>query len=505
VETHAVLDLVACVGGFALGCIVLLQPLRNPLIWPLGLLGFDLFLWNFADFAFTVSREVTWHLLDLGVSPFSPALGMHVICTFVGPTPRRRLFMVVVHTWAFALSVGAWLAFWVPPARVWIDSLAYSACFAGLNIVGIAAMSGWLLRHLRGGLAPEELARTRTMLAGMLIGGVFGTTDLADDFVPAIPALANIGTLSATVLFTLGSLRFRFFERNVQPRVVAAAAVLALSGLLGYLALFYWMASNAGAIMVGTITLTLLLVAALRRLARSQTERRVRVEALVGLGRFAAQMTHDLKNPLAALKGAVQFLKEEMACGRSLHEQAAFLDLLLHQIERVSEVVEGYARLGRMQPEPSRTDLNGLVRDVLALQTYVQSNVALTTDLSDGALICRVDTGLVTRALENLVRNAVEAMPDGGSLLVRTALARSRSRTMAAITVQDSGHGIDARLAAQAFDDFFTTKAQGSGLGLAFVRRVARSHGGTVELASKPGEGTTVTLRFPVVQEGHPA
>jgi signal transduction histidine kinase len=105
---------------------------------------------------------------------------------------------------------------------------------------------------------------------------------------------------------------------------------------------------------------------------------------------------------------------------------------------------------------------------------------------------------MLARVLENLVRNAIEAMPSGGAVTVRTARSSSGGRDGILIAVEDSGHGMDARTKDLALDDFFTTKAHGSGLGLAFVRRVAEAHGGDVLIASTEGRGTVVTVRLPV-------
>jgi signal transduction histidine kinase len=105
-----------------------------------------------------------------------------------------------------------------------------------------------------------------------------------------------------------------------------------------------------------------------------------------------------------------------------------------------------------------------------------------------------VDRDLLAGALENLVQNAFEAMPDGGTVTVRTSV----DPDTVVLSVEDNGQGMDARTRERAFDPFFTTKPTGSGLGLAFVRRVAEAHGGDVTLASKEGAGTTLQLRLPL-------
>jgi signal transduction histidine kinase len=297
----------------------------------------------------------------------------------------------------------------------------------------------------------------------------------------------------------VASLRFRFLGRSFTRRVTGAVLVMTVVGLGSYLAIFEWLRGNVAVLMAATATVTLTLVAALRRLGKGYVARRDRVEGLTAMGRLSAQMAHDLKNPLAALKGAIQFLAEETSRGRSVAEQGQFLALLLQQVERIDGVVNDYQRLGTMQPRPSLVHLNETVREVLALQPFAARGIVVETSLDEELPPCSVDRDLVSRALENLVRNAVEAMPNGGAVRVRTLALGSRARpTGVQVAVQDTGPGMDARQAERAFDEFFTTKAQGSGLGLAFVRRVVRAHAGRVKIDSNTGQGTIVTMRFPV-------
>ena len=100
------------------------------------------------------------------------------------------------------------------------------------------------------------------------------------------------------------------------------------------------------------------------------------------------------------------------------------------------------------------------------------------------------------------MKNGIEAMPKGGTLTVSTALTDDHDEPRLVISVQDTGTGFDARAREQAFELFFTTKATGSGLGLAFVRQVARAHGGDAALTSREGAGTTVSLLLPLSPEG---
>jgi signal transduction histidine kinase len=273
---------------------------------------------------------------------------------------------------------------------------------------------------------------------------------------------------------------------------------MAIVGLASYLAVLRWLRGNHAVLMVATVSVTLALIAALRQLGKQYMARRDRVEGLTIMGRFSAQMAHDLKNPLATLQGAIQFLIEEVARGQSLTEQGPFLSLLQRQVDRINRVVDEYQRLGNMQPRRSPVHLNDTVREVLALQSFAARGIQIETVLDDDLPLCSVDRDLVGRAIENLVRNAIEAMPQGGVVTVRTtALGTHARRPVVLVSVQDTGIGMDARHSERAFDEFFTTKAQGSGLGLAFVRRVVRAHAGRVKMDSRIGRGTVVTMRIP--------
>jgi signal transduction histidine kinase len=167
-------------------------------------------------------------------------------------------------------------------------------------------------------------------------------------------------------------------------------------------------------------------------------------------------------------------------------------------VERLDRVVGTYQRLGRVEPLLQPLDVNQLAASVLALQAFTgRPEVTLRRELAEALPRCPGDWDLLANALENLVRNAFEAMPGGGTLTVRTA-SEGASVT---VSVEDTGKGMDARTRERAFDDFFTTKATGSGLGLAFVRRVVEAHGGQVALTSQEGRGTVIVLRLPVREE----
>lgn len=210
-------------------------------------------------------------------------------------------------------------------------------------------------------------------------------------------------------------------------------------------------------------------------------------------------MAHDIRNPLAAIKGAAQFLQEELEQGRSMDPHKDFVELIVERTCRLERVVKDYQRMGRVVPVRASMSLNELVEDVLRHHALdPDSAVEVELDLAADLPELSADRDLLAYALENLVRNAVEAMPEGGKLVATTERFDMAAGRGVRLRVSDSGCGMDARAQENAFEDFFTTKSTGSGLGLSFVARVVEAHGGTIDLDSEEQVGTTVELVLPV-------
>jgi signal transduction histidine kinase len=334
------------------------------------------------------------------------------------------------------------------------------------------------------------------MLGAFAVGAAFATLDELSGAWLDLPRLAPVGLLGSTFLMASAAFRFRLFDRELSGSVAAYAGALALAVLVAYVAAFKLLGGNVAALSFAVLTVTLVAVAAAREVASSLARERARASELATLGRFSSQMAHDLKNPLATLKGALQFLKEERVRGRSLDEQHEFLDVMLEQVDRLRRVVDDYQRIGRVEPVKRSVDVNEMVKSVMAMEPFAATeNVTISSELASDLPRCEIDSDLVAGALENVIKNAFEAMPKGGNITVRTAPTEGFPGV--AVSVEDRGGGMDARKAERAFDEFWTTKATGSGLGLAFVRRVAEAHGGNVSLKSKVGAGTIVEIRLP--------
>ena len=229
---------------------------------------------------------------------------------------------------------------------------------------------------------------------------------------------------------------------------------------------------------------------------RASRERAVQAERVAAWREMARRLAHELKNPLFPIQLSIETLRRNLdqpaASFASLFRESS--DTILDALGSLRRIVDEFAEFARMpRPEPRPTDVNEVVEKVLALHRAGAGAVRVEAALSPGLPAIAADPDLLARALGNLVRNALEAMPGGGTLNLRTA---SRDGTVA-IEVQDDGPGITEEQRTRLFVPYFTTKKGGTGLGLAIVQGIVSDHGGRVEVRSAPGAGTTFTLVLP--------
>jgi signal transduction histidine kinase len=499
VSTQDWINLIACVGELAVAALVALRALSGPLATPLMLVSVDFFLWNFAQIAFHRSGLVEWHLLDMVASPIASALAFDFLMRFLGRSRELRWTTRAAYLYYGALSLSAALGWFLPVARRFTLSASWSWLWlAGLPPLSVAALS-LLFGHLRRVGTVEERSRTRLLLVAVTVISPLAATELWADLGFPVPRLGAVGIFTFTAILMIAALRFRLFERALSPSNVLSATVLAGVGGIAYLTVFHLAGSHTALLVLGTLTVTIMLLAASRLVVGAIIARRDHTVRYVTLGKMAAQMAHDLKNPLAALKGACQFLREERAQGRSIDDRTEFLDLLVSQIDRLESAIDRYQRLRDMQPTLAPVQINDLVGSLVALRGVDQSaRVSIKAHLAEELPVCHADRDLVAGAIENLLQNALESQPKDAIVTVRTSLSSARQIRGVLVSIEDKGAGMSARVRERALDDFFTTKATGTGLGLPFVRRVAEAHGGEISLISKEGAGTVVRMFIPL-------
>ncbi len=244
---------------------------------------------------------------------------------------------------------------------------------------------------------------------------------------------------------------------------------------------------------------------AYRELQTAQ-ERLVRSERLAAIGQMSAKVSHEVRNPLSSISLNVELLEDELASLSSDRgaEAKRLVAAVRSQVDVLSAVSEDYLRFARL-PKP-RLGVAALGPVVEDLADFVRAElrvrrVQLRVDVDPGLPMLRLDTGQIRQALLNLVRNASEAMPDGGTIRVAVAPgppSPPASRRSVEVTVTDTGRGILPEDVEQVFEPFFTRKEGGTGLGLAISREIAAGHGGTLTCEPGAGQGTTFRLTLPV-------
>ncbi len=221
-------------------------------------------------------------------------------------------------------------------------------------------------------------------------------------------------------------------------------------------------------------------------------EQLLQAEKLTSLGELSAGIVHEVRNPLGAIKGAVEILEDGLAENSPRRE---FAGLAKKEVERLDKLVGEFLRFARpatLSVEPN--DLNEIVESVISLvenQAAAQA-VSVAKDLDENLPEVSVDGEQIKQVLLNLAINSLQAMPAGGELLFRTF----EKDGFSVVEVEDNGVGIDEKISAKIFDPFFTTKEKGVGLGLSIAQKIAGQHGGNIAVESRNGN-TVFSLHLP--------
>jgi len=233
------------------------------------------------------------------------------------------------------------------------------------------------------------------------------------------------------------------------------------------------------------------------------------------LGKLTGELAHEIKNPLSSIKINLKLIREELDAansdeagqtGRGRSSQSFTralrkIAVVEKETDRLEQILEGFLRyIARPELQLASVDISSLISDMIDFyspQAHSHS-IIIRQQLYDKPLVCRADEGMLKQAILNLFINARQAMSDGGELLIRTA----RQKKDAVIQISDTGSGIAPDKLPYIFDAYYSSRPQGSGLGLPTVKKIVEAHNGTISVDSEPGKGTSFSIRLPIYTEG---
>ncbi len=228
---------------------------------------------------------------------------------------------------------------------------------------------------------------------------------------------------------------------------------------------------------------------------RSMEESVRRKDRLAAVGRVAAGLAHEIRNPLGAMRGAIQLLESKAAKDSS---QSNLMEIILRESDRLNDIITNFLKYAR--PKTSQflpIDLRQPIEDTITLLRHspnVSDTHILTTDLPDKPVNMIADEDQLKQIFWNLSRNAIQSMPDGGTLKVSLD---NNARNRVTIVFSDTGCGMKPKQVEQLFEPFSKSTTGGTGLGLSIVYQIVRDHQGTITVSSLEGKGTDIKLHLP--------
>ncbi len=222
-----------------------------------------------------------------------------------------------------------------------------------------------------------------------------------------------------------------------------------------------------------------------------------RAENLASLTTMAAGVAHEIKNPLGSMSIHIQLMNKLL--NRDSFDKDDFtkyLNIISDEVDRLNSIVVDYLFAVRpMSVELVASDINTVLSELIEFTKYEleESNITMQLNLDNDISLIYLDSKFIKQAFLNIIKNAIQAMPNGGKLIIKT----EQKDNMVIVSIADNGEGMDASTQEKIFEPHFTTKDTGSGLGLTLVYKIIKEHKGDISISSKKGEGTIINFLFP--------
>jgi len=249
-----------------------------------------------------------------------------------------------------------------------------------------------------------------------------------------------------------------------------------------------------------------------KKALRAKQSKKGHLEQLEELGKLTGELAHEIKNPLSTIKINLKLAAEELEhsdaneSGKRIAEKKDIrfaralrkIGVIQKEAKRLEQILDGFLRyIDRTQLQLASVDINELVGDMVDFYSPQANSHSITMrqGLHAEPLVCKVDADMIKQLILNLFINAQQALREGGELMLKT----SRQKENAVIQISDTGSGIAPEKLPKIFDAYYSSRPQGSGLGLATVKKIVEAHNGTISVDSELGKGTSFTIKLPLV------
>ncbi len=227
---------------------------------------------------------------------------------------------------------------------------------------------------------------------------------------------------------------------------------------------------------------------------RALHEQLVQSEKMAALGAMMAEITHEIRNPLVSIGGFSRRLAKKLQTS----EEKKYIDIILSEVTRLEGIIhDNLSYIKEMAPQLTAADIGDLLQEILMLyeDELAQRRIRVEREYSPAVPALMIDPQQIKQAAINILKNAMEAMENGGTLTIRTSPPDEKGEV--AIEFGDTGPGISAKAMSNMFNPYYTTKPRGTGLGLPITNRIVKAHGGRIEMRNKDGGGAVFTIKLP--------